>query len=214
MQLHPIEIYLQDGGSFDEGIVLFEKYGGNTFLIPTFRKVQNDQTREMLEEQLQTLIPDKPIIKGAAEKFSIKSTEHHGSLPTAVRALNAQKADYFKEMSHLHSLLTEYDEIKPGAGNEIIVKFKNFETPEAADNAAFRIDELDKAINKIWDDLDYYEKNGKLPEVKEFVLKETNPVNLHKRLTTLRTYISRDPLSSKAGEWKTELDAITRRLES
>jgi hypothetical protein len=210
MQLHPIQRYIDERGEYQQGVDLFEKYGGNPFLLRTFRALENSYTRELLNEQLQKLIPQSAPVK---EKFTIESSQEHAALPSQIKALNARKADLFKEMSHLHSLLTQYEIKESGTGHELKVKWRAFSTAREADDAASRILHLDNEINKIWEQLDHYSKTGKLPASEPVKLPSQDPVNLHQRLTNLRTYISRDPHNPKAELWKKEIETIINQLK-
>jgi hypothetical protein len=118
----------------------------NPFLISHFRSIGN-RCRPLLRSQLQQVLDKQPPER-------VRYKQQFGQEPSEVNKLNARKAELFKEMSYLHTLLGNYQVADTrGAGHEVQVVFHSFRdnsglTPASA---ASRILELQAQLSAIWE---------------------------------------------------------------
>jgi hypothetical protein len=206
---HDLKAWLETDGDIAAGIDLFERAGGNPFLISHFRSIGN-RCRPLLRSQLQQVLDKQPPER-------VRYKQQFGQEPSEVNKLNARKAELFKEMSYLHTLLGNYQVADTrGAGHEVQVVFHSFRdnsglTPASA---ASRILELQAQLSAIWEKLDYYALHGKLPDPPpEPQQAPETAFDLMKRWISLRTYISRSNDSAKVQGWRDELSQIESRLQ-
>ena len=191
-------------------------------MLSLFETVQNESTREMMEEQLKGISDahHSPAVKKnppvpAEKKFTAPiPDDQYEALPEEVKKLNSEKDELFKEFSYLHNRLSEYEVLSVGhTGRDLLVSFNNYTNEDEAGVDALRLLELEDRLKKYWSDLDFFANHGKLPDKQMPVIKEMTIVEAVKRRNNLRTYISRDPESKNMQAWKDEVDEIERRYD-
>lgn len=189
MAIASIEEWIQGTKDYTEGIALFVKYSSNTFLKRNLAKGPTVFNVPKLSLELQLLSDNcqAPVdAPGNKKRFKVETKQQYDSLPDQVKAVKEEERAAFKEMSYLHSRLTQMEQ----------------EERKAAD---FRILALDRICRKLWAKLDYFEEHNKLPEDPVKEVKVTTAADALKRRNNLRTYISRNLESDKIVNWKAEL---------
>jgi len=207
--MNAIEQWIDNPTNYEQGCTLYSKYGRNSYLKQFFIDNPGSDSKELLIEELTKLAGTLPAEKVKGH-FEPPLTHKQKDLPDQVKALIKEKSPVYAEYIRLKSLLIEYNSTGEfGHGNEIKVKWKVFKNEKEAGEATFQLEKCAKKLRAIWDKLDYYDLHNKLPEEIEYQKKEyTTPKEIFKRIATLRTYISRDPLSPKFSAWQQEMETL------
>lgn len=182
-----ISEWLSGKKDYDQGVELFQKHGKNAFLKKMFSKSCTTFNRTKLIGELQTI---NNTVR--TTRFKISSDQEYDALPEEIKKLKADSDFMFKEMRDLHSQL------------------KHLNTVDRSE-ASFRILELEYPWKKALDELDEYHNSKTIPkkEPAKVKVKAETPVELWKRLQTLRTYISKGMT-----QYIPERDEITNKIKN
>lgn len=224
-----IKEYLKDPSDYNQGVLLYEKYGKNMAQLNVFKKRGDTQrNRENLIYELSKLAASeegykKPVVMPAiqipiaqapaddkAKHLKASIPEDHILYVKEAEAVCKDKEEYmriekewktkYREASHFHAQLKE---------------LKGDDQANQRKELAFKIlDHFDDIIQK-QKLCDLYKEHGKMPDKLPEVAED--PEELIKHRNNLRTYISKAKKGKKPKEkipqWQAELDAIEIKLQ-
>lgn len=190
--------WLQSERNYQSGLELYLAHGTNGFLKKILSTGESTYNLEKLTSEIEALAAD-PKPKSNAPQAA--SPSFSGKYPPEVQALVDRRVQLFKESSHLHGKL------QPAKDQE-----------ERHQLATTILDNFD-CIDALWDQITYFDEHGVLPPDFNSIPTsgyETDPARMRTRLTTVRTYISRDKDNPKKAEkvtaWRQELAHYEREL--
>lgn len=199
MAIKAVNSWLNGEKNYTEGVRLYKQYGSSKVLANLFANSQNSYTVKKLHQEMQKLneaaqpvtvaVADvapkkrqKDVMRLAAFKPKQKPTFGAIDLtnaPKALQNLDQRRRQLFQQAAEVKAALD---------GGQ-------FKTAEERYKAVKLIDENfygHRGIQQIWQRIDFWHKHGRF--IPFHATKPTKPVNreaLHKRLTTVRTYLSR-----------------------
>lgn len=198
MAIKAVNDWLNGERNYTEGAALYKRYGSSKVLADLFAKSQNTYTQRKLLQELEQLnqqhVPEPAPVavpcgrrKRDIMRLSSFQTKEQNTFkpvdltnaPLALQNLDKRRRSLFQQAAEIKAALD--------AGQ--------FTTQHERYMAVKTIDENfygHRGIQQIWQRIDFWNKHGR------FVLftaaKASAPVNtteLHKRLTTVRTYLSK-----------------------
>lgn len=186
-----IQNWFQSSRNKEAGAALLIRYSTSEFKKDCV--ASGNYTSEWLARELATL--SKPVAEPALKHSELALTaDDFENAPDEIRDLEKKWKGMYKEASFLHSRLA-------------IV-------PEGRKDAAFRILELFKQIEPIWQMLNQYKASGKLPEVVQ--PKKTSIADSMKRVNNLKTYISKykntEARKDDVEKWMQEMQKLTEEI--
>lgn len=176
--MNSIKDWLNNGKPWALGVALYAAHGGDPIMNDMLAQGHSPYRQKRLEAALRELIAvaqHAPV----AQPDIVVSTVNAAQLPE--HTVPAEQDPYrekwlpfFKEMNLLrHQLRLMPTQTERGA-------------------AAHRILELEDICSEWWDRRDYYLRTGEhMPEPEPITTSITDPNALNKRLTTVRTYVTR-----------------------
>jgi hypothetical protein len=199
MAIKAVNNWLNGERNYTKGAQLYKQYGSSNVLADLFAKSQNTYTERKLLEELQKLNASnapqpvevaaikpkarkKDLMRLAAFKRKKPPTFTPADLtnaPKSLQNLEQRRRQLFQQAAEVKAALS--------AGE--------FKTPEERYKAVKLIDANfygHRGIQQIWQRIDFWQQHGRF--IPFHASKPTKPVNreaLHKRLTTVRTYVSR-----------------------
>jgi len=192
---------------YDNGVDLYKKFGGNSFLKKILAKGETAFNRDKLEKELRkindsTSSDEDQALTVSEKKFKtpIKRELLPDDTPKEILILIEEKNKLLKEASFLHSHLRD--------GRE--------EADRGVD--AFRILDCWDRITEIWELLDYWKETKAIPEKpQEFpALKKMSALQLDRRKRNLRSYITKETNGKNRketlDEYERELNVIFKML--
>ena len=141
----------------------YEQHGCSSFLKDLFAKGQSSYTEKKLREEIEKLANE--TVETTAEKNTNSSTELQ---------LEKEWKPHYKKANYYHTQLHHCN------------------TDQERKTLAFNILNTMDQVKSIWRKRDYYQKHHRLPPNKEeFNIENLDVFDLHKKLKTLNTYLSR-----------------------
>lgn len=182
-----LQEWINNGQNYWQGFALLQQHGKNKSLLKHLAKGPTQYNSDKLAHELKKMAQLKQLPKPQKKKGdneggkqkqqpqpqpSEPQPQQNGQKPQVISELEGYKNKLFKEMSDLHSRLTEVkDEQKRG---EMALQILNYED----------------RLQETWGQLDDYRDHGKLPEQTNG--NEVNVNNLQKELNNNRAYISKN----------------------
>ncbi len=165
-------------------------------------------TSSKLVEEISRLSQELP----AALEYSSTPVLHNSTAPVPAAELNEKVADLPADVAEL---VAEKGRLYSEAMHHR-AQLTVLPTREQRYQAALIVKRNFRRIDKIWSDLQYREKYGSLPPAIETVAPAHDPAAQHKRLLTLRTYISHKTRGTEAkrAAWTAEIAELERLLAS
>ena len=199
MAIKAINGWLNGARNYTEGARLYQQYGSSKVLANLFAQSQNSYTEKKLMQELQKLneaVEPQPVaVTVAKPKLRKKDIMRLGAFKpkkktafTPADLTNAPKALQNLDQRR-RQLFQQAAEIKAALDAD------QFTTAEERFKAVKLIDDNfygHRGIQQIWQRIDFWQKFGRF--IPFHATKPTKPVDreaLHKRLTTVRTYVSR-----------------------
>lgn len=199
MAIKAVNNWLNGAKDYTEGVSLYKQYGSSKVLLNLFTQSQNSYTEKKLLQEMQKLNEQSaPVLmpvaavkpklrkKDLMRLSSFKPKQQHTFTPADLT--NAPKA-----LQHLdqrrRQLFQQAAEVKAALDNgQFKTAAERYEAVKLIDENFYGF----RGIQQIWQRIDYWRKHGRFVPFQ--ATKPTKPVNreeLHKRLTTVRTYVSR-----------------------
>jgi hypothetical protein len=201
--------WLSGKRNFYVGAVLYKQYGIDERLKKLFEAKPDQYSQRRLEEELSALL-EKPKQKPAPVRYG-DADEMPISNDPMLKAFREEWLPVYQRMNYLRHELDRYE----GNSQEAIAK---------REPIAFEVLDLEQKCMVIWARRGHYEKNGRLPEVKE--LEEeipSDPIELNKLIDATKRNIRRNkqlsekhpdnavyPLRYK--EYTAKLEAIMKKV--
>lgn len=199
MAIKAVNSWLNGAKDYTEGVRLYKQYGSSTILADLFTKSQNIYTEKKLLQELQKLneqsapvltpvmevkpkLRQKDLMRLSTFKPKQKSTFAAVDLtnaPKALQNLDQRRRQLFQQAAEVKAAL-DAGTFKTAA--------ERYEAVKLIDENFYGF----KGIQQIWQRIDYWKRFGRFVPFQ--AKKPTKPVALevlHKRLTTVRTYISK-----------------------
>jgi hypothetical protein len=142
----------QNKRDYRQGVILFERFGGDATTLTLLKSGENSFTRSTLLEELTKLnqkLTAKPEKGKKPTPIKIELPTTKQDYPADIAPYYKTKELYFKEMAALKQQL------------------KFMPTDEDRFVACLKIDELDLSMDECWLTIDYFNEHGKLPEKEE-----------------------------------------------
>jgi len=199
-----------DGCNYDDGVLLYEKYGSNQVYKKLF-KIRNSFSEQLLYDELKKIpdIPDKPVHPKKEKKssgFAKHSKSVHpainpATLPPELQIKNIRKGQLFKEAAFC------FDRLDLLGTDE-----------ERFESAKIILSNYDE-INNIWEEIDYFLKHGRTME-EDFERRNkirprpvlSSDADMLRRLHNLRSNISKNRNNPqkklKVDAWMKERDEL------
>lgn len=219
MAIKAVNNWLNGAKDYTEGVKLYKQYGSSKVLLDLFTQSQNSYTEKKLLQELQTLneysapitVPVAAVQPKLRKKDIMRLSTFKPKQKHTVAAVDLTNAP--KALQHLdqrrRQLFQQAAEVKAALDNG------QFKTPAERYEAVKLIDDNFygyRGIQQIWQRIDYWRKFGRFIPFQ--ATKPTKPVNreeLHKRLTTVRTYVSR--YKNKPGKHQLHLQYLNEAQE-
>jgi len=208
--MNPIKEWLNSGRQYLIGIALYEAYGNDPALRDVFRQGESPYRYRRLVEALTKLMSsaDRAETITAAEPVHKPVLVHEVPLPET--DVPADRDDYRSEW------IVPYMEM-----NSLRHQLVHAPDDHTRGEWCFRILELEKQCMAIWARRDYHKRTGEpMPEeVGPAMPVVTDRNALHRRLTNLRTYVTKEnkkalPRTGKLSAWQDEIDGILKSLDN
>lgn len=217
MAIKAINSWLNGERNYTEGTRLYKQYGSSKVLANLFAQSQNVYTEKKLLQELQKLneaTEPQPVPVVAAQPklrqkdimrlstFQPKKQQHTfvpvdlSNAPKALQNLDQRRRQLFQQAAEVKAALDA----------------DQFTTAEERYKAVKLIDENfygHRGIQQIWQRIDFWQKYGRF--IPFHATKPTKPVDreaLHKRLTTVRTYLSRYKKKGNAEKYEEYLKEL------
>lgn len=185
-----IRKWLSGNRNFIVGVVLYKKFGTDDKLKKLFDGKPDMYLQTRLSEEL-TKLQGKPRLIVQPKKKVSEAGAMPESQDPVLKALRNEWLVPYKRMCYLQS---ELDRVS--SDEYPLYDINNVNSPEAISNRktiAFEILELEQQCIVIWKRRNHYEKEGKLPEVKEKKYDiPTDPIELGQKIETLKRNIRRN----------------------
>lgn len=213
-----IEAWLQGAREYNDGLMLYHKYGNNFNLKRVFDKGPNEYNQEKLLSELEAIkhvgeqvvntvvvigvpSPSEPVNVPAQNDTYDRSKLLVPEKPEKYHQLHNRWKAAYREASHLHQTKLGMDMHKNDRAK-----------------AVFRIMEIfEKEITPIWDMLDFFEENGHWPENLNEPKEYTTPAEMLKRRNNLRTYITKFKGDAnkmpQVEAWQKEMEELNTKLD-
>lgn len=199
MAIKAVNNWLNGEQDYTEGVRLFTQYGSSKVLANLFASSQNSYTvKKLLQEMQQLNTAQQPVTVAVKEvhpkkrqkdvmrlsSFKLKNKPTFGAVdlsnaPKAIQSMDQRRRQLFQQAAEVKAALD---------GGQ-------FTTPEERYKAVKLIDDNfygHRGIQQIWHRIDFWHKWGRV--VPFHTTQPKVPVHreaLRKRLTTVRTYVSR-----------------------
>jgi hypothetical protein len=228
MAIAHIEHWLKDNArDYQRGCELYDTYGNSSYLKSLFRQGDDEYNRDRLVEELKKIVKNSPHIVPQAPDRSKKSEVKEkpeqpkdtnlssedsyvrfsevrmpkidtSKLPEDLQKMVIEKGSLYKKCCSLHQQLPymSKDSERMKAANEILDSFK--------------------IIDRIWRELDYFEKYGFRRPSDGRDLAKLSYIQLINRRNTLRTYVSKrkyDADLTLYQQYVNELDSVDRLIK-
>lgn len=223
MAIKAVNDWLNGDKDYTEGARLFQQYGSSKVLANLFASSQNSYTEKKLLQEMQKLntkaqpvtvavadVHPKKRKKDVMRLSSFKPKTQHTftpvdltNAPKALQNLDQRRRQLFQQAAEVKAALD---------GGQ-------FKTPQERYEAVKLIDDNfygHRGIQQIWQRIDFWHKHGRF--IPFHATAPTKPINreeLHKRLTTVRTYVSRytkNKNAEKLQQYQLELQDIEQKL--
>lgn len=182
----PIQIWLQEDGSYREGLNLLRQFGSSSevqFFERIGRKpyINNDEKEALqkaLRQKIKTYSPDE---KGVSAKFAPGVARNHSSPsePESIRRLREQGKSWKKKESFYHAQLVTIAQEPESEGRK----------KRLFDLAKKILEEVEVNLDRIYDQIRAYEQEGiePVPQKLEYMKKG---VEIYRKIESLRTGIA------------------------
>lgn len=189
MEINDIKLWLEDPEYYYDGVKLYEKYCLGSFLSTLFRMGEDDYNRSKLITELTALVQQQ-------EKVEVVQKDTY---PKELRT----------ELEKAQSLMDERSDLK----SQLRKSWRDGEPKEKRQPMALRILAIKGEIDHIYATEKYFKKMKSLPK-DDFDI-DDEIAALMKRLTTVRTYVSRyknKPNSDKHHQYNDEHFQLIEKL--
>lgn len=204
MKINRLQAWLDEQGSYADGVNLYIQYGANEPLKRMLAKRESAFNREKLTEAITDIIKsgqfkiinfDSPVAKPVAKSKTIAK-----KVPKDVDAVITLRNDCYKKAGHLHG-----HDLR---SQDRLVRKK----------AAFEIKRLMNINRECWDKLHYFQRFGFVPAENNNLVDDLSDLSIEdliKRRNNNRAYISKSTpkiksIPSKANRYKKEIARRTQ----
>lgn len=176
-----INNWLNSDRDYQQGVLLYGKYGKNASLCALFQSGNNSYTRGKLIAEMQELIESMPAKKKLDKNVSpIPQTIDKTNWPDIVKQWHNEYVMCLKEMAELHSRLYRANSDKS--------RF----------NLALAIDDLDIKADVLLTDINYYRDNGVVPDKNGYNVDVMSTTELAMARKNIPSYIAKINTKLKA----------------
>lgn len=189
MNTEAIKLWLEDPDYYYEGVTLYEQHFPGSFLVQLFRMGEDEYNRSKLIAELTTLVQQQETV-AVIEK---------DAYPTELRS----------DLEKAQSLMDERSDLK----SQLRKSWRDGEPKENRQPIALRILAIKGELDHIYATEKYFKKMKSLPK-DDFDI-DDEIAALMKRLTTVRTYVSRyknKPNSEKHQQYNDEHFQLIEKL--
>lgn len=191
-----IKRWLAGDKNFIAGVVLYKKYGNNQYLKDILEeRGETIENIRLLEKSLSEIVDPAPEIATIIPSLppqnnQITKLSYFDNMPISDDlTLTTLQQSWKRKYSEMNMLRHQLD------------AFENNQTPQIQEKAkeiCFKILFLEKEINKIWEQRDYYITNGILPQQKEKKQEiPTDPVKLALAIESTKKGLRRNKAALK-----------------
>lgn len=217
MAIKAINSWLNGERNYSEGTRLYKQYGSSKVLANLFAQSQNVYTEKKLLQELQKLNeatePQPVPVVAAQPKLRQKDIMRISSFKPKKQQQTFVPVDLSNAPKALQNLDQRRRQLfQQAAEVKAALDADQFTTPEERYKAVKLIDDNfygHRGIQQIWQRIDFWQKYGRF--IPFHATKPTKPVDreaLHKRLTTVRTYLSRYKKKGNAEKYEEYLKEL------
>ncbi len=188
----PVDIlqWLNSDKDYKSGVALYDKHGTSQVVKDMLKKHENDFTREKLFSALTAIQgAEKPLKRIKTAPVDPRTR------PDILIVKEKLKGELYAQLNHYRSKAFEAKTVR--------TRYRYVK----------KVKELERQIQELWEELDYYDQHGQLMPKKKAVAFD-NVLDMYKRLDLLTNYINRSKRSGdtqkvvKFMEEKNQLETI------
>jgi len=199
--------WLTNTSDYNKGVQILQQLGCDSFTMMLLKAANDSHNKSILYDEIAKILD---AIETTSIGLQEDTPQHPIYFDTGTQVVELKQSTHNVGFLHnnIKDLLDERTELKA----KLRFLAKDNAKQEDRKNIAFRVLEITSALDKIEDDNNFFQTFGYLPS--GLIEPDDEPVNLKKRQTTLRTYLTRyKNHPEKLKQYQEEIAIVNAKLQ-